>query len=170
MIIIKNFVIIPSFLAFLFNSYANDSTINKIDSLGQKQGYWVEYESRPIQKYLNISVTLYNTLDTNLKKHPVIIEYDFNDFQLFVWKGTYRNNYKEGTWIINGQEGQSFRVNYMKGIMYGEFEIFYKNGNLKMKGVIDSNEMIWVETYNEEGEFLDKSLMPLIDVATSIYD
>lgn len=125
---------------------------NQYDSLGYKQGIWIEYKAVPSSIIENGKKSY--SADSSIVYTEDLFLYEGNcDFEKQV--GEYKNSLREGLWklyypgiILFGQ------INYYRGIPFGEIVLYYSNGNVALKGKISYDLHSKWETFDEEGNLL----------------
>ncbi len=126
-----------------------DAPLNHIDTLGYKQGQWVEFEARPKE----ISYTINDDLIND--EASVEFEYDYDDLEIYKLIGNYSDGLKIGVWKLFDSQGDlkcSFTLE--EGIIIGPFEFYYKNGKIRIKGYLQTGEKFSrVENYAIDGKF-----------------
>jgi hypothetical protein len=146
-------------------SFAQVLELNRIDSLGLKQGKWEEFKLIPskviVDKILKDSIKGIQIInDYNLIDNPVI----------FVAQGQYLNGLKTGIWTEYWKnDSVRSRVSYLNGVAFGEFKIFYPNGNLMMEGIITYSKFITAKMYNKQGELIGIENKDTISILEYIY-
>lgn len=142
-------VIVSLFLFSLL--YSQDKlTSNIIDSLGLKQGLWIELEAKP--DIIGIS-----HLDLDDGTSYNITKYDYDNYLVLKYKGQYKNGLRTGEWNIYNPNGElRYSITYDNGLVKGDFKLYYPNGAVKLKGYIDRKQRTIVTKYNESGIELEK--------------
>ncbi|MDY0103509.1 MAG: hypothetical protein RBS07_11260 [Lentimicrobium sp.] len=125
---------------------------NHYDSLGFKQGLWIEYKAVP-NTIVENGKESYNA-DSSVVYIEDLFLYEGNcDFEKQV--GEYKNSLREGLWKLYYPEIILFgQINYYHGVPLGEIILFYSNGNVALKGEISYDLHSKWETYDEEGNLL----------------
>lgn len=133
-------------------SFAQNDTINQLDTLGRRQGYWIITEN----------FTAANGFPTEAK----------------VEEGRYIDNSKEGYWTTYYKDGETPRLKgeYEYNCPNGNFKKYYDNGILKEEGIYTSHhyfgtlkryypsgELKYLGKFNEEGKEIDTVLYLLKD-------
>ena len=140
---------------------------NLYDSLGFKQGIWIEYKAVP-------STIVENGKETYSADSSIVY---IDDLYLYEGEcvfekqiGEYKNSLREGLWKLYFPEGILFgQINYYRGIPFGEIVLFYSNGNVALKGKISYDLHSKWETYDEDGNLLQslegsaKELVGIVD-------
>lgn len=161
-----NFIILISLVCSFCSN--GQISINKIDSLGHKNGIWREF------KILPYTVIEENTLmdfpiDSTIK--IIIDEYEFNKKSIIVESvGEYKSGLKDGEWVeLFSNKKIKSEVEYSNGIPKGKCKLYYPNGELKMSCTIGMCEKVEISIYNENGCLKDKLIANRNDIILSIY-
>jgi antitoxin component YwqK of YwqJK toxin-antitoxin module len=137
-------------------------SINKIDSLGLKQGEWIEFSIWPSAIIQYGEKTRY-PIDSNIVYLSDKLIFD-NDNELFRQCGSYCNGLKYGKWIKYFPDGilkeESF---FFNGIPLGYCRFNYDNGNVGKKGIILLDSIFHFEYYEENGNFIS-------NITQTVYD
>jgi len=128
-----------------FYCYPQKNSINKLDSLGIKQGYWIEYDSLAVEGY---SVSEQITPDSLGK----------SDCQYFVATkhkqikhvGLYSNGNKTGVWKLFKGKSLWMKVSYSNGDRV-KIEVLFSNGKPLYVAEKVSNENFVVKEYSKKG-------------------
>ncbi len=162
---IKSFLfIIINLLTFcLFSQSISDS---QLDSLGLKQGEWVEYRVMPNE------VQEYGKIDSIAP--GIVILSDKLIFADECWVhmqvGNYENGLKTGLWKEYYPNGSlKSEITYLKGIPLGPFRSYYPNGNLAVAGIFSNEPFISIDIYKEDGILLRSETVPVKEILKSIY-
>ncbi len=149
--------------------YCNE--INKVDSLGRKQGIWIEYEIIPRSfelegEYDRIVSPLDSTKKYLLKRQ------DFSKIIKLIWLGRYLEGLKSGEWVLFNLNGEvSKRVNYIKGRLYGNYTEYWINGQVMLECVIDNSNFISGVGYNRDGVIvIENDSINKVDFIESFYN
>ncbi len=139
-----------SFLIITFRGFSQDEEISfSIDSLGLKQGYWIELEVKP---------ELFSVSHVSLSNGKSIEEfnYSFKNYRIFKYSGNYQDGYRTGLWEVTLFENGEvyYKLHFEKGLISGQFEVYYPNGNLKLTGNIIRTKKTKVTYYDENGKYL----------------
>lgn len=147
--------LLPTIWLMVFSagfSVAQNDTINQLDSLERRQGYWIIYESS----------TAVNGFPTKGK----------------VEEGRYIDNSKEGYWTTYYKDGETPKLKgeYEYNCPNGNFKKYYEDGILKEEGVYSSHhyigslkryypsgELKYSGKFDEEGKEIDTALYLLKD-------
>ena len=97
--------------------------INQVDSLGLKQGFWVDFEARP-----KTAGFVIHDLEDGTSKYED--QYIKNDFTIYKYCGEYKNGFRIGIWsIFTMSDRLLFKINYLDGKIAGEYTAYFKNGD-----------------------------------------
>lgn len=121
---------------------------NFVDSLGYKQGRWIEY--RPLPTTIREGGLKTYSADSTI----VYIQdlYLYEECSLEKQIGDYENSFREGLWSLFWPDGiLKCHVNYSHGIPVGEIITYYRNGTIAIKGVISYDLHSKWESYDENG-------------------
>lgn len=113
---------------------------NQLDSVGFKQGFWVEYDHKIRKYYILInSMTIGGGETIMIKKEDTI----YNEFDFF-YCGIYKDNKKDGRWLkINNKMQIEYVVQFIDGyVIY--FETYNPEGYKSNIGRFDTelNKMV----------------------------
>ncbi len=146
-----NFCPILLFITSLVS--AQDSIeLNVFDSLGLKQGFWIELEAKP-------EISSITHLDLADGTSDYIINYDFDNYYVLKYKGYYENGLRNGVWDVYLASGEKrYIINYRKGTLYGDFIIYYLTGEVKLKGFIEKRPFTTVSYYDDKGKFMKEEV------------
>ena len=109
-------------LNYIFSFAIDKQATNKLDSLGLKQGKWIEFEAHPVSEGFTIhdNENGSSTFEDKYNEQRLNIYYFF--FQA-------EDGIRDGTWdIYSASNRLVFTVNYNRGLIEGQFIIYYKNG------------------------------------------
>ncbi|MCK5601418.1 hypothetical protein KAR91_06110 [Candidatus Pacearchaeota archaeon] len=142
--------ILSLFIASL--SHAQDViSPNEIDSLGLKQGLWVELEAKP-----DIIGVAHLDLDDGTSEDRM--KYDYDNPYILKYKGYYENGFRTGEWKVYSPNGViRYIITFKNGVIYGDFKLYHPNGKIKLQGYIDRKPMTTVSYYDEEGTFIKQA-------------
>lgn len=145
-------------------------SINKIDSTGMKQGIWREFRGMPFSSSTS-KITITNPLDSS----TVLIVEDFDFSEGFLPNeclGEYVNNVRNGVWLEYNPIGNFLisKIEYKEGIPKGHCELYWYNGNIKMKCFIGDNTYVEVFSFYESGELFDTRLVPKNEFIKVLYE
>lgn len=135
------------FCLITYFSYSQVNKINYTDSLGLKQGYWIEYDSLDIEG-INISKQL---------RPDSFGEKDYTEevstkYEKIKHYGGYLNNKKNGLWVVSKRNNETWiKVFYANGEIIGPIYIYYPSGKLLYlaKELEDNN--FEVKEYDKHG-------------------
>ncbi len=109
-------------LNYIFSFAIDKQATNKLDSLGLKQGKWIEFEAHPASAGFTIH-------DNENGSSTFEDQYDEHKLNIYKLKGRYKDGFRDGTWeIYSASNRLVFTVNYNRGLIEGQFIIYYKNG------------------------------------------
>jgi len=134
---------------------------NRFDSIGLKQGYWLELEAKPIL----ISIRHIQLADTCLEKEI----YNFDEHYVLKCYGHYKNGYREGQWKYFLDGKLRSMLTFRSGIIKGEFEKYYENGNLRQSGMVSEDYESEVINYDEQGNITSRSLWITEELLKRLY-
>jgi len=140
------------FLCICFLSSFSKGTINKIDSLGQKQGLWIEYDSLDVEGY-NVSAQIIpdSTGKSDLQ-YEIVTKYD-----LIKHRGFYSNGIKTGLWVVyNAKNRLWMKIRYDDG-QRTKVEIFYSNGRLLYSCDKLDNDFFLIKEFTKKGAFVKET-------------
>lgn len=144
---------------------AQNFDINKLDSLGLKQGLWKEYKIIPSKVIIN------HVYEDSLNGVHIYNKYDLlDDPVIFTSQGYYLNGLKNGIWTeywLNGNIRSE--VNFFNGVALGEFKYYYSSGKIMVEGNISLSEEIFVKSFNNNGEFLKREKVKTITILEFLY-
>ena len=124
---------------------------NKIDSLGLKQGLWVELEAKP-------DIVGITHLDLDDGTFEEIMKYDYDNYCILKYEGYYENSLRTGEWKVYSPNGNiRYIITFKNGIINGNFKLYHLNGEIKLQGYIDRKPMTTVSYYDEEGTFIKQA-------------
>lgn len=162
---IKSYLfIILNFLSFyLFSqSFSN----NQVDSLGLRQGEWVEYRVLPnsvleLGKIDSIAPGIVILSDKHIFEDNCIVHLQV---------GNYENGLRTGLWKEYDPNGNlRYEVTYLKGIPFGAFRSYYPNGNLAVAGIFSNEPFISIDIYKEDGILLRSETVPVKEILELLY-
>lgn len=149
----RAFFVLQLLIATLYTVSAQ--SINIIDSMGYKQGLWIEYRVDPIG--LDQNGILAYSPDSNIVYHADIPIYGRKCSKSGILRqiGNYNNSLRDGIWTLYRSDGTLFRrVNYKNGIITGKITSYYQNGSLIAEREIQHNQKLFLINYfNEDGSF-----------------
>ncbi len=138
-----------SIFVFLSSHGKAQVFINLYDSIGYKQGDWIEYRAIPTgileggrQTYNSDSSIVYSS------------DLDVYEGECFLIKqvGIYVNSLRVGLWKEYWPNGElRSKVNYSNGIPHGEYSLYFGDEKLAMKGFISYDSPSIREIYDENG-------------------
>ncbi|PRY91931.1 hypothetical protein BY457_1222 [Marinilabilia salmonicolor] len=142
---------------------------NKVDSLGQRQGKWVEYKLLPSQISIN------HTFKTEKDGEIVYIVFDKKIYdeksEIITCTGQYKNGLKTGLWIkYYSNDTIKSKVEFRNGIPYGKCQHYWKNGQLKIECIIGDDFNIPVIAYDINGNKVIEKLAPKDQLIKGIYE
>ena len=169
--------------------YKND-TLSCYDKNGLKQGKWIEYKTKNIiwvstpdscnidsispegvrylksdwkwvfEAYSRTKSKINSNCDTIYSNviPPAVIE--------FLSFGNYIDNKKTGKWKTYDNNNLIYKeFDYANGLAIGRFYFYYKNGHIKMKGLINRNDNSFnVKKYSETGNLIEEKKYELKDL------
>ncbi|MBW6480545.1 MAG: hypothetical protein K0B37_14045 [Bacteroidales bacterium] len=154
-------IITTLFLIGFIDSIFGQS-INKIDSLGLKQGEWTEFSIFP-SGIIRYGEKTRNPIDSNIVYLRDKLIFD-NDNDLFRQCGNYCNGLKNGKWVKYFPDGIiKEEVFFLNGIPLGYCKFNYENGSIGKKGFISLDSIYHFEYYEENGNFIN-------NITQSAYD
>lgn len=131
-------------LNYLWGFTTDKQDTNKIDSIGLKQGKWIEFEAHPVSE----GFTIHDNEDGSST-----FEDKYNEHKLNIYKlnGSYKDGFRDGIWdIYSASDRLAFTINYNRGLIEGQFVIYYKNGEL-LKCNIKQEVKTKIEIYSKSG-------------------
>ena len=129
-------------LNYLLGFSIEEQCINQIDSLGLKQGRWIEFEARPATK----GFTIHDNEDGTSTYED---DYSNDQFNIYKYCGNYNAGFRIGVWNIYSTSNRLvYVVNYNNGIIEGLFIAYYKNGDY-LKCNIKHESKTKVEIYSK---------------------
>jgi hypothetical protein len=142
---------------------------NYVDSIGQKQGDWVEYRVLPSKIIIN---DLYPKI---VDGDSVLIMYDHKIFdersEIVSCVGKYKDGLKIGLWKeFYSNDTLKSEVEYRNGIPFGSCKLFWKNGNLKMQCEIEKEERVRVVCFDTDGTMVVDTIAKKSGIIKSIYE
>ncbi len=142
----------------------NNVAKNIIDSVGLKQGYWLEFEAHPTVKYI-----VEDLLDGGKSAHS--LDYDFNNLKILKLEGHYKDGLRVGEWLIFLPNGKKkYLVTYSNGNLEGKFEMYYpENNQIELKGNIERKEFITLQRFLENGKSEGVITIPTKKVVQKIF-
>ncbi len=145
--------------------------VNKVDSIGRKQGVWMEYEVIPKWaedpgEYDYIVSPLDSTKKYLLKRN------DFSEVIVLRWFGKYQNGLKSGEWVLLNSNGEIVkRVNYVKGRLSGYYTQYWTEDKIMMECFIDNSNFIVGKGYDKDGSVLfENDSIVKVDFIESFYN
>lgn len=140
-------IVVFVLIGFSLNAQIKDVP-NKIDSLGLKQGLWIELEAKPNI----IGITHYDLSDGTSKDK---FRYDYSDYVVLKYVGSYINGLRQGKWdVYSPNDKIRYTINYKGSIPCGEFMIYHLNGEVELKGFIARKKFTKVSYYGEKGKYI----------------
>lgn len=143
---------------------------NIVDSIGMKQGVWREFRVVPFSSWTS-KIVITNPLDSSTVLF--VEDFDFDDeFLLIESYGEYVDNLRSGIWLEYNPVGAYLisKVQYREGIPKGHCEVFWSNGNMKMKCFIGDSTNVEVSSFYESGEIFDTRLVPKSEIIKVLYE
>ncbi len=131
--------------------------VNMVDSIGRKQGVWMEYEVIPKRikdpgEYDYIISPLDSTKKYLLKRN------DFSEVIVLRWFGEYQDGLKSGEWVLLNSNGEvAKRVNYVKGKLFGNYIQYWTENKIMMECFIDNSNFVVGVGYDKDGAVLFKN-------------
>lgn len=166
----KYIKIVLSFALFSFYGTALEAqiTLNKVDSLGLKQGMWKEFKIPFdfVTQYIAIKVP-------KIKRDYYLLtkDKDRKYFPIIECIGEYKNGMKAGIWSEYYSNGKiKSQVEYENGIPFGKCKFFWENGVLEMECIIGTETNIPTIIYEENGTLLSKEIGVKSEVIKAIYE
>jgi antitoxin component YwqK of YwqJK toxin-antitoxin module len=143
------------FICLIFCLYSNAtfskiSNINKTDSIGQKQGLWIEYDSLDVKGYC---VTEQIIPDSTGKSD--FAKFIVTKYELIKHQGYYINGLKTGLWKVYEPKNKL----WMK-ILYDDFsqrtkiEIYYPNKKLYVYCEIIDSDLFIIKVFSKKGTLI----------------
>ena len=132
-------------LAFLFREkpQINKNGTNLIDSLGFKQGIWVDFEARP----KTAGFTIHDLEDGTSEFEENYIEKEFN---ILKFCGKYKDGNRIGIWLIfTISNNLLFEINYVDGKIKGNYIAYFKNGDV-LKCQINKEQKTRIEIFSKD--------------------
>ncbi len=158
------------FFLLAFNAFsikAQYFTPNSIDSLGLKQGYWIEYR---IPFELANGEVFIKFPETKKEYYSLQKGKDRKYFPIIECIGNYEEGNRNGEWIeYYWNDTIHSRINYKKGVPYGRGENYWITGVLKMDFEIGVSDSLSVSTYNAQGDLMRKQLVSKLELIKLIY-
>lgn len=142
---------------------------NKVDSVGHKQGEWIEYRVLPSEIIIN---DLYPTVRNG---ESVYVIYDRKIFgeksEVITCIGTYINGQREGLWKeFYSNDTLKSEIEYQNGVPLGECKIFWKNGILKMQCEFGNTNNTHIVVYDTDGSLIADTVGSKNKIIKSIYE
>jgi hypothetical protein len=161
-------LLIAVFSVTCYNTYSQGYNDNQLDSLGLKQGKWFEYRALP---HLVLTGKRRVPLPGNSKAVWWADSLVFNrESPVYKLEGEYINGLKNGIWKEFYDNGKIRReVNYLNGIPSGLIRVYHPNGNLIWHGFFSNHTYMTVEYFNEDGTFMMKKKVAVIEIAEWLY-
>lgn len=126
--------------------------INSYDSIGYKQGKWIEYRAIPTGTITG-GQKVYNS-DSSIVYSSDLDVYEGDCF-LIKQVGNYGNSLRVDLWKEYWPNGLlKNEVNYSKGIPLGECAFYYEDGKLLMRGIISYDSLSIREIYDQKGKLI----------------
>lgn len=153
----------------LFNEVLEYVNGNFVDSLGKKQGVWTEHRLLPSQILIN------ELFPAEKDGEKVYISYDKKIYdeksEIITCIGYYLNGLKTGIWkeYFSNDTLKSI-IEYKNGIPSGKCNIYYKNGQVKIKCIIGIDFKIHVVGYDFNGLKIVDTLAEKGKLIKSIYE
>lgn len=147
----KNILQLLGFILLTICCKAQEFT-NVVDSLGYKQGKWIEYKPLPTRIAKN-GLKIYSADSSTVYFQDLY----FYEGECYLEKqvGDYKYSLREGPWTLYWPSGKlKGHLNYSHGIPYGEFIIYYESGTPVIKGNISYDLHSKRETYDENGNLI----------------
>lgn len=163
-----SFVLFLALFCFYGTALKAQITLNKVDSLGLKQGMWKEFKIPFdfVTQYIAIKVP-------KIKRNYYLLtsDKDRRFFPIIECVGAYKNGMKTGIWFEYYSNGKiKSQIEYENGIPFGKCKIFWENGILKMEFLIGTETNIPIIIYEENGTFLSKQTGVKSEVIKAIYE
>lgn len=146
---IRVILIILYFFIFISLSYGQESKLtNEIDSLGLKQGEWIELEAKPdIIGVTHIDLENGGSVDR--------MRYNFNNYLVLKYVGIYKDGLRDGEWkVYSLDEKIRYLINYKDGVIFGNCIKYHANGKIHLIGFIDRKSLTKVSYYDKVGQFI----------------
>ncbi len=135
---------------------------NKIDSLGLKQGEWIEFEARP-------SITGITIYELDNEVSEIKKNYNYDKLDIYKLQGCYKDGIRIGVWQIFLSSGvKKYTVNYKNSVIGGEFKSYYSNGAIKLQGIIERNTRTQIKMYSLEGKLKKEYYIPTSELIQKI--
>ena len=139
---------------FCFSQIDNDAIKNAIDSIGLKQGYWVEFEAHPTVTYIGDDFNVY----------------DYKKLSILRYEGSYLNGLRTGEWLVYSPKGNKiYLVTYLNGTLEGKFERYYHD-KTRNRGIIERKKDVVLEVLNEDGSRDRLLTFPTRDIVRDFFE
>jgi hypothetical protein len=150
------------------NTFSQGINENQLDSLGLKQGKWIEYKVLPHKVIENgKKIPVPGRANVFLLVDSLIFSQDSPIYRL---EGEYYNGLKNGIWKEFYYDGKIRKeVNYLNNIPSGPIRVYYPNGVMAWKGFFSNETFMNVEYFHENGTFMVKEKVAVIEIAKWLY-
>lgn len=126
--------------------FAQSDTINQLDNLNRKQGYWIKYQDngKPLYEGVfkdNVPVGIFKRYRSDgsvkvemdyplLSNQPIKVKFLGTNGKTFA-EGFYSDKRRDSSWSYYSENGNlRYQESYSKGVRNGTFKQFYPNGQL----------------------------------------
>ena len=141
------------FLCICFLSSFSKGTINKIDSLGQKQGLWIEYDSIDVEGYTELAQIIPDSTGKTDYEEFIVTKYE-----KIKHRGHYLNGKKTGLWYVYQPKNKLWmKVQYDSLGQRTKIEIFYHNGRLLYSCDKFDNDFFLIKEFTKKGAFVKET-------------
>lgn len=152
-VIIMKIYLLIVFCICSIASFSQGYKINKIDSLGQKQGLWIEYDSIDVEGYTILSQTIPDSTGKTDYHEFIATKYE-----KIKHKGYYLNGIKFGLWkVYNAKNKLWMNVLYDNFGQRTKIEIFYHNGRLLYSCDKLDNDFFLIKEFTKKGAFVKET-------------
>jgi antitoxin component YwqK of YwqJK toxin-antitoxin module len=133
-------------------SFSQGNKINKIDSLGLKQGLWIEYDSLDVEGYSVSAQIIPDSTGKSDQQYEIVTKYD-----LIKHRGLYSNGIKTGLWkVYNAKNRLWMKIRYDSG-QRTKVEIFYSNGRLLYMCDKLDDDFFLIKEFTKKGAFVKET-------------